>query len=249
MEIKVDMRDVGTTLDIFAESVGETTEQATVRLAVGVARGLAEYTQPRTLKTKGKRKAKAAATMRRVVEPVEPKFFTALKRGRYKRIKIGLEWVEVDPRRMLESVQDVWDVVERNRDKATGKTRKLNPSEKYLCRRSVFNKVATKRERLWGVAKGSWIGAGQSAAKKQKGLDRISIGKNFLSWAQRHADKGQSVQVGEDHNTAIILGSRAKSLAGNGALSNGDIDRAIKNARRGMFKYYAARLRMMRRKS
>lgn len=246
MNIQIDTRDVGVSLDLLAEEVGETTEQATVRLAVGVARGLAEETKPKGRSTVAKRKKRAAAGMRRVVEPVAPRYFTALKRGKYERIKIGGQWVPVRPDRLLDTVQDVWDAVERHRD-AEGKVKKLGPEARYFCRRAVFNKVATKRARLWGVAKGSWIGAGQMIARKQQGLDRVNIGKNFLAWTQRHAKKGQATQVGRRDDTTVILASRAKSLAGDGALSTGAIHRALHRARKAMWKYYEFRLRSIRR--
>ena len=256
----VDMGGIGVSLDVLASKVGETTEQATVRFAVGVARGVMNATSPKKggKRAKGaptdmqKNKGKAAAQMRKVVESVEPKYFTAIKKGRRRvegkmvkvtSAKIGGRWVKIDPRKILDGDRAVWQAVEDHRG-SNGKTRALRGSEKYICSRTVFNRVATKRSRLWGAAKGSWYGAGIAAMRRQRGLDRLNI--KAPAWIKNHARKGQSRQIGKDHNTEVVLGSRAVSLRSNGALSVGDINTAIKIARKGVFQYYSKRLRAMK---
>ena len=257
---EVDVRDVGISMDLWASKVGETTEQATVRLAVGVARSMMNATRPRTggKKAKGKPsdiqkiKAKAAAQMRKVVESVEPKYFTQIKNGR-KRVngktvkvtsmKLGGQWVKINPEKILETESDIWRVVERHRE-SDGKTKDLKKRDRYVCKRTTFNRVAKKRAGLWGVAKGSWYGAGVAAARRQKGLDRLSI--VAPAWIKKHAPKGRSRQAGEGHKTEITLGSSAVSMRGNGALSVGDMQTAVKIAREGVFNYYGKRLRAMK---
>jgi hypothetical protein len=256
----VDVQDVGISMDLWASKVGETTEQATVRLAVGVARSMMNATLPRTGGKRSKAdpteaqklKAKAAAQMRKVVESVEPKTFTALKNGRRKvngktvkvtSAKIGGKWIKIKPERLLSDEGDVWRVVERHRE-SNGKTRVLSRMDKYICSRTVFKRVASRRAKLWGVAKGSWYGAGIAAARKQKGMDRLNI--VAPAWIKNHSDKGQSRQSGENHDTEITLGSSAVSMRGNGALSVGDMQTAVKIARKGVFQYYSKRLRAMK---
>ena len=256
----VDVGDVGVSMDSWAHKVGETTEQATVRLAVGVARGLMNATSPKKggKRAKGdptdmqKNKGKAAAQMRKVVESVDPKYFTAIKKGRRRvegkmvkvtSAKIGGRWVKIDPRKILDGDSAVWRAVEDHRG-GDGKTRVLRRSEKYICSRTVFNRVATKRSKLWGAAKGSWYGAGIAAMRRQRGMDRLNI--KAPAWIKNHARKGQSKQIGKDHNTEVVLGSRAVSLRSNGALSVGDMNTAINIARKGVFQYYAKRLRAIK---
>lgn len=231
------MGDIGPSLDALAHSVGETTEQATLRYAVGVSRTLAEETEPKK-STVRSRKEKAAAVMRKVVEPMPTRYFARLQRDRKERAKLEGEWGPVDPSRLLGSDRMVWATVEKHRD-SKGRTRELSRADRYFCKEADFNRVVRRRARLWGVAKGSWLGAGMDLARRQQGLNRLAIGKNFLAWAQRHADKGKGWQLGSGHETTAVLGSRASALRGSQALSRGSVVRAMSKARRAVFSYYS----------
>jgi hypothetical protein len=243
MRFEVDMGDVGVSLDRFAHRVGETTEQATVRYGVAAARSLAEATEPKR-STAGSRKKKAAATMRRVVEPMGARDFNKLAKQKKPRVKLGGQWVPLRNRGLIHSVRDLWSIIEIHR--VNGKTKKLPPTERYICKQADFNKVVRSRTKLWGAAKGAWIGAGQDVARRQSGMNRISIGKNFLSWAQKHASKGRGIKVGRDHDTTIHLTNNTTGAAKPAGLSIASAQAAIQKARRAVWAYYAGELRRMR---
>jgi len=204
MQIEIDPGDVGVTLDLWAEKVGETTEQATIRLAVGVARSLMVETRPKQA-TIADLKKKTAASMGLVVEPVAQVHFNRILSGKARGVAIDGKLYPVRQDRVLKSIQDIWSAIERHRDNR-GRTIKLAPRDRYICGRANFNKVVMKRRRLWGVAKGAWYGAGLAAGRKQAGLDRINI-KPKPKWIEHHSSKGQSTQMGSRHDTTIILGS------------------------------------------
>lgn len=240
---EVDAREVGVTLDRFAHLVGETTEQATIRLGVAVARNLAQETNPQR-STASKRKKAAAATMRRVVEPMPARHFNKLKKQTRPRVKLEGRWVEIPRAHLLEGESEIYRTVERNR--VMGRTRALPREQRYVCKEADFNRVVRKRAQLWGVAKGSWLGAGMEIGRRQKGLQRNTIGANFLAWAQKHAGKGSGRQDGRDHETTVTLTSRTAGAASAKGLSVAGAHRAITRARKALFAYYKAELRRMR---
>jgi hypothetical protein len=49
-----------------------------------------------------------------------------------------------------------------------------------------LKKALTIRFKKAGMAKGGWLGAGQTIARAQTGQGRINIGRNFLGYAQKH---------------------------------------------------------------
>jgi hypothetical protein len=145
---------------------------------------------------------------------------------------------------MIDSDSQLWRVIELNR--VNGKTKKRSPETRYICKQSDYNRVATKRARLWGAAKGAWIGAGMAIARKQSGLDRINIGKNFLGWAHRHANKGRGRQSGRNDNTTVILTNKTTGAAKRQGLSPSAAQTALSIARKAVFAYYSKRLRTMK---
>lgn len=240
MNIEVDMGDVGVSLDVWGREVGETTEQVTIRYGVAVARQLAEFTAP-----VGKRKPSAeklrrmaSGAMRRVIEPLDSRHFNKLKRAKRPRAKIDGKWIEVKRGQFIEGDRNIWAIVEAHR--IGGKTRDLKPEERYICKRPEFNRVRQRRTKLWGAAKGAWIGAGQQIAKQQEGMQRINIGKNFLGWTHRHANKGRAEKHGGGDNTSVYLVNKTR---GGAKLSSTYIHRAMHYARKTLFRYYGAILK------
>lgn len=240
---EVDMGDIGVSMDMFAHKVGETTEQATVRYGVAAARGLATETQPKR-STAGSRKKKAAAQMRRVIEPMGARDFSKLSKSKNPRAKMDGQWVSVDRGRLIEGDRNVWRVIEANRQR--GMTRKLKREDRFICKQSDFNKVATRRAKLIGAAKGAWLGAGKDISRMQEGMDRNTIGKNFLGWTQKHSSKGTGRKVGRGHDTTAQLTNNTTGAAKNSGLSVSGIKKAIFVARRSVFQYYAKRLKAMK---
>ena len=239
----VNMWDVSTMLGEYAYEVGETSEQATIRFGVSAARELAKATKP-LKSTAGGRKKAAAAAMRRVVEPMGARDFNKLRKQAKPRVKLGGQWYPLDKRNLIDDDRQLWRIIEGNR--VNGKTKKRPPQSRYICKQAAFNKVATRRGKLWGAAKGAWIGAGKRLARMQSGLDRIDIGKNFLSWAHRHADKGTGRQKGKNHNAIVYLVNNTTGAAKSAGLSSKDADLALHRARKALFKYYGKRLRAMK---
>ena len=240
---EVDVSDVGEKLHMLAEEINETSTQSTVRLGVGAARALAQATEPRK-STVGSRKKKAAAAMRRVVEPMGARDFNKLRKQAKPRVKLGGQWYAFDKRRLIEDDRQLWRVIENNR--VNGKTKKRPPQTRYICKQATFNKVATRRAKLWGAAKGAWIGAGQEIARREKGIDRLSIGKNFLSWTQKHTRKGSGKQVGKGDWTTAILQNNTTGAAKNEGLSRSSVMKALHLGRKATFGYYRARLSAMK---
>jgi len=123
---------------------------------------------------------------------------------------------------------------------------RLGGDRKAICRKADFNKALRARKTRAGMAKGSWIGAGQRLARRQRGAKRINIGKNFLSWTHRHANKGRGAKVGGGDNTTVLLTNNTTGAAKNEGLSMSAANTALNIARKSVFAYYSKRLRSMK---
>ena len=240
---EVDVSDVGEKLHMLAEEINETSTQSTVRLGVGAARALAQATEPRK-STVGSRKKKAAAAMRRVVEPMGARDFNKLRKQAKPRVKLGGQWYPLDKRNLIDDDRQLWRIIEGNR--VNGKTKKRPPGFRYICKQATFNKVATRRAKLWGAAKGAWIGAGQDIARTQKGLNRINIGKNLLGWAHHHARKGRGRVAVSNFRAEVTLVNNTTGAAKSDGLPQKRISDALHKARKLMWNYYRERLRSMK---
>ena len=240
--ITIDMKDVGVSLDNFAYQAGETTEQATYRFGVAAARGLATETAPRK-KSVAQLKKRTRAQMHKVCMEVKSAvYFRKLARGIYSRIKMSDRWTEVRPDRIVENAAELDRVIERHRDQR-GRTKPLRREERYVCKRADFNKVVRDRAKRWGVAKGAWLGAGDRISRMQKGLDRNTIGKNFLRFAQRHKKAGTGYRMGESHKTSVFLQSKAQAAAYSEGLDMARTRSALRRAQKSVFTYYKAEIR------
>jgi len=94
--------------------------------------------------------------------------------------------------RELKSPDDVVNWIESHRKGKKKRTEKLAPKDRRMVRKSTFDKAIRKRASAAGMAKGGWLGAAMDMAARQKGQSKISVGKNVLSYAQKHAKFGKS---------------------------------------------------------
>ena len=170
---KIDRPKLERSLKSAAKKFGETTKQAVVRWGVSTCRDLAVQTQVwGTSKTRVKQEGAILSDALNCI---------------YTRPNVG-----ASNKRGLFTPQDVNDWIEINRTRRRARVAKLPISEKRVCTPEVLKAALKIRNARAGMAKGGWLGAGKSIAAKQTGMDRINIGKNFLSYAQKHGSKGNA---------------------------------------------------------
>jgi hypothetical protein len=156
---------------------GETNAQAVVRWSVQTCRELAFETQ-----VWGKKKTK----MRQKGAIISDAYNVVIVQA---KIPKG--------RRNKKIVRDAGDLVEwinLNRVRRGARTSKLPIPERKLCSRAVFNKAVNIKMKRAGMAKGGFLGAGMDIARRQKGQDKISIGKNYFGYAHKHSHFGSATK-------------------------------------------------------
>ncbi len=181
-------------VDKFRKQFGDTSNQALLRLAVSVGRECALLTQPQKKSKKVLHDAILGGALKNI-KPVSNKLFKKISQAnkpafRFSRGGSAAVWAKMTPNQILKSEQEIWHFIEDNR-KPNGRVKWLPYSQKAICRKDDFDKVMVRRRKLAGVTKGSWLGAHQALAKKIRGGDKPRLGKNFMSWAQKHMDKGK----------------------------------------------------------
>lgn len=175
IKASIDRAKFEKSLKRFSREFGDTNAQALCRWGVQVCRELAGSTQVfgRTAEAKRKQWNAIEAGARTIVNIV----------GNVKQRKS----------RMITTVEELSQWIDSNRG-AKGHTKSVPISQRPFVTEALFQKTLKQRRKAAGIAKGGWIGAGQTIAAAQKGTDRISIGKNFLGYAQKHAHFGKAVK-------------------------------------------------------
>lgn len=207
LDIKVDEAALRRSLDRASKKFGDTTDQAVSRLSVQFSREQATSSQAFG-DTQSSKKQQHNAIEAGVNQVVMKLTRPMVKNGRVigttrngNRISLPLDRWITDPASL-----DDW--VEQNRTRRRGRTAKVPANKMPGAPAAVIRKVITARKKKAGIAKGGWIGAGRRAAGFQRGGKRLTIGKNFISWAHRHAEYGTAKRSARSFQPTITLHNR-----------------------------------------
>lgn len=220
-----DMPKLARSMKRAAKAFGDTNVQATARWSVQTGRELAVSTQAygRT-GTKQKQQFAIEADARRVVWPVAIVSISG-KTATFLHDGARRTW---PASRVLRDEQAVHDWIEMHRTRRRSRTSKLPFQELAICDVRVFRAAMKTRFALAGTAKGGWLGASNKAATFQKGAQRITIGKNFLGYAQKHARRGTArLDKGLVFRPIATLSNRARHVSSDYVLSKSEIAKAI----------------------
>jgi hypothetical protein len=225
----IDRPKLEKSLKRFAKDFGDTNAQALCRWGVQACRELAGSSQVFGTGTAAKKKqwGSIEAGMNNVL-------ITVPKSDRRKT-------------RFLQSAQEAHDFINSNQD-SKGRTKKLPIEQRAFISDALFKKVLKERQKLAGMAKGGWIGAGQAIAAAQKGTDRISIGKNFLGYTQKHSKFGSARKPVSGWKPTAELSNRVRHSGASNVLSPSDSKKAMDWSLKKTVKWYASALRRQNQK-
>lgn len=224
----IDRAKLEQSLKDFAKDFGETNAQAIVRWSVNACRELAFETQVwGKTKTKAKQEGAIIADAYNVINIVE---------------RVGKN------KKALHTPEEVNSWIEQNRTRRRARTAKLPISERRVCTRAIFNKAMRIRFQRAGMAKGGWLGAGQEIAKAQKGQDRINIGKNYLSYAQKHGHFGSAKKPMEGWSPFAEITNRVSYSGDKNVLTAAAPSRAFDWSLKKTIKWYRSALRAINQK-
>lgn len=193
MKAQFDLPKLARNLKKASREFGDTTAQGCTRWGVQVCREMAKSTQVfGTTKTRGKQEGAMLKDALRVI---------LVQSGRPKST------------RRLRSIEEVNDWIDQNRRAKNKRTRTLPINERKLCEEKLLMQALKARYKLAGIAKGGWLGAGQQIAAKQTGGEKVAIGKNYLSYAQKHASFGSAALVKNLFSPNATLRNKARHTA------------------------------------
>jgi hypothetical protein len=190
---KIDTKGLERQIMSMAKDFGESNEAAIARWGVATCRDLVERTQAWGDGTAAKKKQENAilkdanravysVSKRKLVQKVNQKGLTGLV--------INGELALFTPSRNLTTPQEVNDFIDLNRTTRKGRVPRLNSQSKGITPKTVLKEAMKIRKRRAGIAKGGWIGAGKAIGAKQRKGRRITIGKNFASYAHKFQSGG-----------------------------------------------------------
>lgn len=227
IKAQFDMPKLISSLKKASNAFGDTNQTGVARWGVQTCRELAVSTQVHGKGNARKRQLAAInAGINAVIVEVSDKQFRLMESGKQKNAKIRNRWVAVSPERLLRDPDQCNRWIEQNRDQK-GRTKPLPQDDIGIAAKSTLAKVRRERGIRAGIAKGAWLGAGQEIAKRQRGAQRINIGKGFLSYAQKHASRGTARASGNPFRPIAFLMNRARHSASGYVLSESEKNKAL----------------------
>ena len=189
IKAEFDMQKLESSLKKASKAFGDTTTQAVARWSVQTGRELAAETQAwgKGKAAKDKQWFAIEADARHIIWPVS---ITGTTKGGNARFVHDGKTMVWPASRVLKSEDEMQDWIEMHRTRRRSRTSKLPFSELAVCDLKIFQKALKARQKKAGMAKGAWLGAANKAATFQRGAQRINIGKNFISYAQKHSRHG-----------------------------------------------------------
>jgi len=226
IEAKFDMPKLIKSLEAAAKNFGETNKNAVARWGVQTCRALAVSTQAfGKTGTRKKQRFAIESDARRVIYPVDS--IKPSKTGKSVRASHEGKNFNWPNDRVLRNETEVNDWIDRHREKGKHRTAKLPFPELAICTMTTFRKAVKVRDAKSGMAKGAWLGAGAEIALKQTGMDRINIGKNFLSYAQKHSGRGDASVTNDLFRPIGKLINKARHSGSNYVLTAGTKAKAV----------------------
>lgn len=128
--------------------------------------------------------------------------------------------------------------IDQNRTKKGKRTRLLPDSAKKSATETVLREAVKIKSARAGMAKGAWIGAGMDIAKRQEGMQKISIGKNFLGYAQKYSSLGNTSVKKKIFDCNAILNNDTKQSASGYVLRDNQKQKAVKTGLQKTIKWY-----------
>lgn len=242
LKAEIDRPKLEKSLKKFAKKFGETNAQALVRWSVNACRELAFETQVwGKTQTRQKQEGAILADAYNVLLVVDQ----AKPAGRSFRVTNQGKTYSVAADKVLTSADDVNDWIEINRTRRRARTAVLPVTERKVVDAQIFKQAMRARFTRAGMAKGGWLGAGQQIASAQVGQDRINIGKNFLSYAQKHARFGDAKKPRAGFRPFCEITNRVAHSSDKNVLTAAAPARAFAWSLKKTVKWYSTALRKL----
>ena len=236
IKAEIDQPKLERSLKRFGKQLGETNAQAVIRWSVQVCRELAMETQVwGKVKTRAKQEGAIrgdAFNVLIVVDELKKTGGTG-----YRATNQGSSF-GVSARRVLLDENQVNDWIEMNRTRRGARTAKLPIGEKKICDAKIFKAAMKSRMARAGMAKGAWLGAGNDIARAQTGADKMTIGRNFLNYTQKHAAWGNAKKPTNGWKPVAGVTSKLAYSGKSNVLARSGMTKAIKFGLSKTVKFY-----------
>lgn len=242
---EIDMRKLERDLRKAASAFGEENQTAIARWGVAVCRRLVVTTQAwgDDKKAKDKQDGSILKDINRAVFSVSKMaLINQLRTGKLGGLTINGNLVIFDSGRVLKTAQEVNRWVDSNRTDYRGRVRRMSDNQKAVAPESAIRAAAKIRSKQSGKAKGAWIGAGQEIGRHQKSGSRITIGKNFASYAHKFKSGGSARMQKSTWDPIGIIINSVKYVSSSHVLKKSDMQKALNDAGKLTIKEYEKRI-------
>jgi len=231
----IDLNALQRKLNATAKEFGDTQEQSTYRWGVFTAQDIAFRTQAYGRSSKPQKGA--------IVKDASNVLFSheGAAKGKGKSLTAKFQGKEqnLSRTRYLETVEQVIAWIDQNRTLAYKRTKKLAPENKKVCSDKVFKAAINKKmKESGGMAKDSWIDAGEDIARKQKGSNQSKIGASFLKWTRKPMKLGTSKSRMRNGKNESELVSLVEYTKASHVVKKTDMKTAVIVGAQKMIKFY-----------
>lgn len=241
---QIDRGELESSLRRFSKAFGDNNAQAVCRWGVQTCRELALETQSiankaKNEKPKQKQEGAIISDARNVLLVCDE--VTSTGKG-YKITNQGKSY-RASASQVFMEVQAANEWIEQHRTRKRRRTAKLPVHERKIVSAQLFKKIIKARMVNAGMAKGGWLGAGKDLASFQKGSERITIGKNYLSYTQKHSKFGRASNPRPGWSPSTSIQNTVRHTASTDVVKTTAFDKAAKWGLRKTVKWYATAVR------
>jgi hypothetical protein len=239
--VNLDTKAIERQLQNIASDFGDSNESAICRWGVSVCRDLVKRTQAWGDGTEAKKKQEAAIRKdanRAVYSVTKQTYVNGVASGKLTGLVINGELITFTPDRILKTPQEVLDFIDLNRTNRKNRVPTMKRNMKAIASAPNVNKAVAIKTKRAGVAKGGWIGAGQSIGAKQRKGSRINIGKNVAGYAHKFKGGGSAQLIASQWNPIGKITNNIPYVSTDYVLKKSDAIDAINTGGRMTVKWY-----------
>lgn len=241
IQADIDTKAIERQIMSIAKDFGDSNESAICRWGVSVCRDLVKRTQAWGDGTEAKKKQEGSIRKdanRAVYSVTKQTYVNGVASGKLTGLVINGQLITFTPDRILKTPQEVLDFIDLNRTSRRNRVPTMKRNMKAIASAANVNKAVAIKTKRAGVAKGGWVGAGQSIAAKQRKGSRITIGKNVAGYAHKFKGGGTAQLIRSEWNPVGKITNNIAYVSTDYVLNKSDATAAINIGGQMTVKWY-----------
>jgi hypothetical protein len=241
IDADIDLRELERSLTRMSAIFGEANQTGIARWGNATCKSLVKQTQAWGDNTKAKESQQKAIkwdAYNLFIVVKDPKLVRLLMQKKLTGLRVKGVIHTFRPHQQIIDVKNINDAIEFNRTSRRKRVPARQPGSMLVTSEALMNKALRLRYVRAGKAKGAWIGAGNEISKFQKSGKKLTIGKNFASYAQKFASGGSASLIKNTWEPTGIVNNSVPYAADGYVLKKSAMQKALKDGAENTIKWY-----------